>query len=149
MEPWQLAAREAIRDLVARYNVLGDAGRTAEVVALFTEDAVLAIPGRTLRGRDAIRDFFAEVAGGTGRKPIRLLRHLTATHQIDLDDEREAHGCCYYQVLTEDGLDHWGRYVDRYARTDQGWRFASREVTVDAAVPGGWGALGLELEAGG
>jgi uncharacterized protein (TIGR02246 family) len=148
VEPWQLAAREAIRDLVARYNQLGDAGRTEPLVELFTADAVLKVPGRTLQGREAIRDFFSEVAGGTGRKPIRVLRHFVATHQIDLEAEDAATGRCYYQVLTEHGLDHWGRYLDRYERTQGGWRFAEREATVDAAVPGGWGASGLELPAG-
>ena len=104
MEPWELAAREAIRDLVATYNQLGDAGRTEPLMELFTEDAVLEIPGRTLRGREAIRGFFAEVSAGSGRKPIRLLRHFTSTHQIVVDGPESASGRCYYQVLTEHGL---------------------------------------------
>ena len=53
--------------------------------------------------------------------------------------ERDARGRCYYAVLTDRGLDHWGRYIDEY-RCDGGrWLFARRKVTMDAAVPGGWG----------
>ena len=46
---------------------------------------------------------------------------------------------CYYQVLTDRGLDHWGRYIDRYRRVDGRWRFAERKVTTDGVIPGGWG----------
>ncbi len=41
-------------------------------------------------------------------------------------------------MLTERGLDHWGRYVDRYLREPDRWRFARRKVTIDGSVPGGW-----------
>jgi hypothetical protein len=143
MEPWELSAREAIRDLVARYNANGDAGRFDPMLELFASDAVLEVPDRRLEGRAAIRSFFESVARGEdGREPARLLRHFTATLQIDLESETEARGRCYYQVLTEAGLDHWGRYVDRYARRDGRWVFTHRKVTVDGAVAGGWARAG-------
>lgn len=141
MEPWELAARESIRDLVARYNANGDSGRFDAMLALFTEDAVLEVPERSFTGRAAIRGFFESVSAGEGDRPrVRAIRHYTATLQIDLESQREARGRCYYQVLTEAGLDHWGRYVDRYRREDGRWLFAHRAVSVDGAVPGGWGA---------
>ena len=109
MEPWELEARESIRDLVASYNANGDAGRFDPKLALFAEDAVLDVPGQRIEGRAAIRAFFEGVArGADGRKPIRLLRHHTATLQIDVVSETEARSRCYYQVFTENGLDHWG-----------------------------------------
>lgn len=139
MKRWELEAREGIRDLVARYNSQGDAGRFGPLLELFAEGAVLEVPGRRLEGRAAIRDFFEEVARGGGpRKPIRLLRHFTATLQIDFVSKREAESRCYYQVLTEAGLDHWGRYLDLYRRVDDRWLFARRQATVDGAVPGSW-----------
>jgi uncharacterized protein (TIGR02246 family) len=139
VEPWELEARECIRDLVARYNASGDAGRFDPMLALFAEDAVLEVPDRRLDGRAAIRAYFESVAAGEGGRPaVRLLRHHTATLQIDVDTREEARGRCYFQVFTERGLDHWGRYVDTFRRVDGRWRFASRRVTLDGVVPGGW-----------
>jgi len=141
METWELIARESIRDLVARYNASGDAGRFETMLELFTDDAVLVVPDGTHQGRENIRVFFESVAIGNGRRPGgRLIRHFTATHQIDVLDPNAARGRCYYQVLTDAGLDHWGRYVDRYRRTDAGWRFQERQVSIDGTVPGGWAA---------
>ena len=90
-------------------------------------------------GRAAIRAYFEGVAKRTGRgRAASFVRHLTATHQIDLLCETEARGRCYYAVLTDRGLDHWGRYLDEYRRIDGRWLFWRRKVTLDAAVPGGW-----------
>lgn len=128
-------AREAIRDLVARYNSYGDSGRFGQLLELFAEDAVMVV---RLRGRDGedryegrarIETIFTGVRDGV---EVELVRHLTATHLIDLVDDDHATGRLYFQVLTEQGLDHWGRYADRYVRIDGRWRFAERVVTTDA-----------------
>jgi ketosteroid isomerase-like protein len=141
MELWELQAREAIRDLVARYNANGDTGRFDPMLALFIEEAVLEVPDRIIEGRAAIRAYFEEVARGDGdRKPVRLLRHHTATLQIDVASPHEASSRCYYQVFTEAGLDHWGRYLDAYRREAESWRFEWRRVSVDGQLPGGWAA---------
>lgn len=140
MEPFELEAREAIRDLVARYNASGDAGRFDAMLALFAEDATLELDGGAHQGKAAIRAVFEGAAGRTGGAGARaaFVRHFTATHQIDVLTETEARGRCYYAVLTERGLDHWGRYLDEYRRLDGRWLFWRRTVRVDAAVPGGW-----------
>jgi hypothetical protein len=140
MEGWELAAREAIRDLVARYNVAGDAGRVDAMLRLFAADAVVEIePGRVYRGLVEIRSLF-EGAHDASRDahPIGLLRHFVATHQIDFSERSEARGRCYFAVLTELGLDHWGHYLDRYVRLDGSWMFVARKVVVDAMAPGSW-----------
>ena len=142
MQPFELEARESIRDLVARYNACGDSGRFDAMLALFTEDAVLELDDATLTGRAAIRAFFEGVATRTGAgRSARFVRHFTATHQIDVLSEREARGYCYFAVLTDAGLDHWGRYRDVYRREGDRWLFARRKVTLDAAVPGGWATV--------
>jgi uncharacterized protein (TIGR02246 family) len=139
VEPFELVARESIRDLVARYNANGDSGRFDAMLALFAEDAVFEFDAGVHRGKAAIRAYFEGVAKRTGAGGVaKFVRHFTATHQIDVLSEREARGRCYYAVLTDRGLDHWGRYVDEYRRSDGRWLFARRTVTVDAAVPGGW-----------
>lgn len=145
MSQWQVEAREAIRDLVARYNANGDAGRLDELTALFAPDAILELPGRRCCGLNEIRAMFEEAVARTGAdaSPARFVRHFTSTLQIDLEGPDSARSRCYYLVLSDRGLDHQGRYVDRYARRDGDWRFVHRQVTVDACAPGGWGEQGL------
>ena len=53
MEPWELIARESVRDLVARYNANGDSGRFDPLLELFAEEAVMELPDARLR-RDAL-----------------------------------------------------------------------------------------------
>lgn len=142
MEPWELAARESIRDLVARYNANGDSGRFDPLIDLFAEDAVMELPNGRHEGRAAIRAMFEAVAEGTGEGAearAHFIRHFTATLQIDVHDEREATSRCYYAVLTDRGLDHWGRYIDRYRCVEGRWLFWHRKVTLDAGIPDGWG----------
>ena len=139
MEIAEFVARESIRDLVARYNAAGDAGDVDTVAALFAQDAVMEVEGAVFTGREAVRDMFTGVARSTGEARLaRYIRHFTATHQIDVTGTDTANGRCYYQTLTEHGLDHWGRYVDRYAVVACRWRFVHRRVTIDGLTPGGW-----------
>ena len=132
-----LLAREAIRDLVARYNAYGDSGLFDRMLELFASDAVLEVAGSPNEGHDEIRAVFTGVvdrtSGGDGRPDY--LRHCTATHQIDLVDSGTATGRCYFYVLTRVGLDHWGRYLDDYRTVDGEWRFARRRVLVDDFGP--------------
>jgi uncharacterized protein (TIGR02246 family) len=133
MEIWEVTAREAIRDLVTRYNANGDTGRFARVRELFVDDAVMTIQGTTHSGIGAIMAVFtgtAEVTPG-----LSHVRHFVATHQIDVLDQDHATGRAYFSVLTDAGLDHWGRYVDEYRRVNGRWLFAARAVTLDGQVP--------------
>jgi hypothetical protein len=153
LEDWELKAREQIRDLVARYNAYGDAGRVAEVLDLFAEDAVVdVVEHRSYRGRDEIGELFRGTAApdngprpkvrGAAPKPSPIWHH-TSTLVIDVENPSLATGRCYFAVLTPRGLDHWGRYRDRYAAVDGGWRFAARSVRVDGMVDGGWAQQNL------
>ena len=139
MEPFEIAARECIRDLVARYNAKGDFGKFDAVLELFAEDAVMELPLATHRGRDEIRSIFEGVTGSTGKQEgahSKFVRHFTATHCIDVESETQASGTCYYVVFTDAGPDHWGRYLDRYRCEGGRWCFAHRRVTVDGCRPG-------------
>ena len=132
MELWELDAREQIRDVIARYNANSDAARYDDVLALFAPDAVMELPDRTCRGLDEIRAMFADAAATfAGRAGFTHLRHFTATLQIDVLDETEARARCYYAVVMDHGLDHWGRYLDELRATDRRWQFSRRRVTVD------------------
>ena len=143
MQEWELVTRESVRDLIARYNANGDTGRFDEVIELFAPDAVMDVGGNRYEGRDAIRTMFTSTAQRVqaddgGRRPH--LRHLTATHQIDVTSATTATSRCYFQVLMPHGLDHWGRYLDEFGVVDGSWRFTSRRVITDGATPGGFAA---------
>ena len=149
MELWELSAREEIRDLVARYNANGDSGRFAQVLELFAPDASMELVDgagevRQFEGHEAIATIFTGTrdrwdADATGTTPAatgrpRHVRHFVATHQIDLEDRTHATGRSYFAVLMPHGLDHWGRYLDRYEERDGRWLFTSRRVLSDGRV---------------
>jgi hypothetical protein len=132
-----LLSREAIRDLVVRYNSYGDSGLFDRMLTLFASDAVVEIGGDVYRGSHEIRQAFNRVPALTSKPGGRpaYLRHCTATHQIDLVDETTANGRCYFFVLTAVGLDHWGRYLDEYRVVNDEWRFTHRRVLSDGLSP--------------
>lgn len=142
MEQWELVAREAVRDLVARYNANGDSGRIDEVVALFAPAGVLDVMGTAYTGHAEIRGMFeqaiSDIAGGATTPSV--VQHHTSTLQIDLVDETSARARSYFQVIMSGGLDHWGRYVDEFGVVDGRWVFTHRRVTVAGATAGGWAA---------
>ncbi len=133
MKPWEIEAREGIRDLVARYNANGDSGRIDQLLDLFAPDAVMvAADMDECRGRDEIQTFsFERLEWPSGRTTLVYVRHMTATLQIDLLDSRSAKSRCYYAVLTAVSLDHWGRYIDEDRCLDGVWKFSRRHVTLD------------------
>jgi SnoaL-like domain len=137
MQPWEIDARESIRDLTTRYNSNGDTGRFAEVRKLFHADAEMYLEGRTYVGIEEVMTIFTGTQSrinATDGPP--LLRHLTGTHQIDLIDEHNARGRLYFFVLTMIGPDHWGTYMDHYRKDADGvWRFARRSVKVEGRSP--------------
>jgi 3-phenylpropionate/cinnamic acid dioxygenase small subunit len=147
VELWELVARESIRDLVARYNANGDAGRFDHMLAVFADDAVMELVSadgevRRYEGVDRIATIFtgtkaawdAEAAGRTGPHHVR---HFVATHQIDVEDETHARGRSYFVVLMPHGVDHWGRYVDEYGVRQARWVITSRRAISDGQAPGG------------
>ena len=137
MDLEELVAREQIRDLVARYNSNGDAGRFDEVLELFAPDAVMEVLDTVYRGREEIRNVFTGAAADfKARRNFRYVRHSTSTHQIDVLGPTSAEGRCYFFVIMEHGLDHWGRYRDRYKVVDGRWRFEHRRVLVDGYAEG-------------
>lgn len=142
MEPWELEARENIRDLVASYAHLADGGRFDDLVALFTEDGVLhGGDSPEAHGRDAILSFLR----GTGsdlRRVTRmpLIRHHVTNLRIEALGQDEARGAAYFLVVTDRGPDHWGRYRDVYARVGGRWLFRYRRARLDGWAPGSWTA---------
>ncbi|HZP27363.1 MAG TPA: nuclear transport factor 2 family protein [Acidimicrobiia bacterium] len=140
METWELGAREAIRELIARYNSFGDRGRIAELAGLFAPDGVLEAGGRRHTGPGAIAAFLTSLVGagpgGAGRP--EAVRHFTAATWIEIVDRRTARAGSSFEVLTARGFDHCGRYDDELTVVDGNWRFARRRAVTEIAVAGGW-----------
>lgn len=143
MELWELAARESIRDTIARYTWCGEFMDGAGFGDCFVADAVLEIKGgETYRGRDAIVGMLTGVRART-REAVRdasgapaVMRHFVANHRIELASPERAYCFAYFTVfLPPHGHDHWGRYADELARDGERWRFTRRRVSVDGAVP--------------
>ncbi|MGE5698428.1 MAG: nuclear transport factor 2 family protein [Candidatus Sericytochromatia bacterium] len=135
MQAWELAARERIRDTLARYNWSGDAGRLDDMAGSFREDGELQLRGEEpLRGRAAIAEFLSGIT--TSESGVaRIVRHnLTNIHFLEVTPER-ARVASYFTVLTEIGLDHYGRYRDSFVPVGNDWLIRHRFVSTDWVAP--------------
>jgi hypothetical protein len=139
MDLAELIAREAIRHTIAAYNHAGDRGRVEELAAQLTTDGVLEIKGgRTLRGRDEIADGLGRsvlTSSGTASEP-RFLRHHVSSVVIDNVTADGADAASYFAVWGPHGIDHWGRYRDRFMPVGDRWLISFRTARVDARTPG-------------
>lgn len=137
MEVWEALAREEIRHVISRYNHAGDRGRLGELAACFAADGALDLADEPpIRGRAAIERRLAAVVSERRSAAGRpLVRHHVSSVRIELEGPDAARADSYFLVFTEVGLDHWGRYRDRFARGPAGWRIAERRVRVDGASP--------------
>jgi hypothetical protein len=138
-----LLDRLAIRDLVDGYAFRVDSDDPGSASELFTADGELRIfergrrePVRERTGREAI----AAAMGGLDRYDTTL--HVVGNHRVDIDGDT-AEGetyCLAHHIRGIEGADgrmaphdyvmHI-RYLDRYARTEEGWRIARRHLQVE------------------
>jgi hypothetical protein len=141
MELWELAARERIRDTLARYNWSGDGLRLDDLAQTFCEDGALELRGNEpIRGRAAIVAVLGGVVTGpstaaaaTGVK--RIVRHNVTNIRFTDVTPQEARVACYFTVLTEIGLDHYGRYRDVFVPVGDDWLIQHRFVSTDWSAP--------------
>jgi len=141
---WELLARESIRDLVARYNANGDAGRFEQMLSVFADDATMEIVTHTgdveqYQGLEPIASLFRGTKATWDGLPARPgsphhVRHFVSSHQIDLLDRTHAGGRSYFLVLMPHGLDHWGRYIDEYEERDGRWVITRRRAVSDGRI---------------
>ena len=141
MELWELVARERIRDTLARYNWSGDSLRFDELARSFCEDGELELRGsEPVRGRAAI----VELLGGVVAEPNstaqtsgvkRIVRHNVTNIRFTDVRPDEAQVACYFTVVTEIGLDHYGRYRDTFVPVGDDWLIRHRFVSTDWSSP--------------
>ena len=141
MELWELSARERIRDSLARYNWSGDAMRLPELAESFCEDGELELRGaEPVRGREAIVEFLGgavaspnAVAQDSGVR--RIVRHNVTNIRFTEMTPQRAGVACYFTVVTEIGLDHYGRYRDVFVPVGDQWLIRHRFVSTDWHAP--------------
>lgn len=141
MERTEIVAREAIRDLLARYTWAGDRGRTGEVADCFLRGGVLDVGehGGRWEGREEIAAQLAAVAArvaASGDAPTPVSHHVSSV-LITMTGPTVADVRSYFCVYTDQGADHWGSYRDLVSQDpiDGHWRFAERRVRVSGFAP--------------
>ena len=131
------ADEQACARLIALYARFVDGGEAARVAELFTEDGVWESPEARFTGRDEI----AKAFGRRQAQATRVSRHVCTNLLIDVPSADEALSTCVFTLYRSDGIEPGsmatstapvmvGDYVDRFARTPDGWRFAHRRAEV-------------------
>lgn len=134
----RLEAREAIRDLDARYCRALDDGDWDTLTSLFTEDGEFVGLSRA-RGHAELTTFFAGLADAG----LSAFWHHVTNLEITLDGEDSARArSLLWQPCVQDGVPHIaaGRYTDTLRRVDGSWRYVTKQVSFDYFVPlaDGW-----------
>jgi len=127
MEQWELIARESVRHTIAAYNFGGDRGRLDELAAAFAPDGELQIGDEEpLVGAAAIATGLSQVLR-VDPAPSFLHHHVATTYFRSVTPDA-VETSSYFHVLSDVGLDHWGRYRDRFVPVADRWLFARRHV---------------------
>ena len=145
MELWQLEAYAEIRDLISAYNSFGDRGRFDQLLELFAETAVMDInDGRIYEGTDQIKTVFTDSSDSLSKddSPSYIQHHTSSTH-IEFEGDKKASSKSYFSVFLSNGIDHWGRYEDKFENINGKWLFVYRRVKTDGYLPEGWAAKRL------
>jgi 3-phenylpropionate/cinnamic acid dioxygenase small subunit len=138
-----LLAREAIRDVMARYTVAGDRLKEEEFIAVFAADAIMeseGVPAQdTFRyeGRDQIRQWISRWRNpsAAAAHQATFVRHHLSTSQIELTSATAARARTYWVAYTDIGPDHAGYYLDTFRKDGEHWLIAHRRVRLDWRSP--------------
>jgi hypothetical protein len=126
----ELGDRQAINDLLVRYCTALDTRDWPLLESCFTPEGV--VDYGDYGGRHDPAGTVAHCRGGL--EGLDVTQHLIANVAIQVDRD-EAIAVCYvhaqHTLLGAEGGDHFmigGQYRDRLVRTDDGWRFAWRNL---------------------
>ncbi|MFJ8927548.1 nuclear transport factor 2 family protein [Streptomyces sp. NPDC102364] len=124
----------AVRAVIAAHAQAQDAGRTDDIVALYTSDAVLEVPGMDpANGREALRAAFKGWA--PERPQLHIVSNTVLTHVgTEEDDEVTAVSDVAFLQRGDSGwaVQLVGRYQDTLCRDEGAWRFKRRSSTFTA-----------------
>jgi uncharacterized protein (TIGR02246 family) len=145
----ELADREEIKELTARYAHGVARGEGAKVAELFTDDGAFINqlnpdePPTVVRGREALHKFYSNIKRNTALPCIH-------NHLITIEGD-EATGTCSIEVritMKQQSMIGSGYYEDRFRREQGRWKFAERHCTFFHFVPlqEGWAAAPANKE---
>jgi hypothetical protein len=129
-----------IRNLVARLGHLADRGEDLdEYLDCFVDEAVWDLPGngevgaaRNV-GREAIRADRQARRDDKFQGPGTNTRHLNTNLVVRVFEDGTAEAESYWMFVRDTAgkptINSMGRYFDRFRRTDQGWKYTSRQIS--------------------
>jgi ketosteroid isomerase-like protein len=132
----ELADREEIKELTAKYAHWVALGEGARVAQLFTDDGAFINetigekPNINVRGRKQLDEFYPGIKRGMALPCIH-------NHIIEIDGDN-AHGTCTIEVrLNQNGKSVIGSgyYADIYRRVGGQWKFVERHSYFHHMVP--------------
>jgi 3-phenylpropionate/cinnamic acid dioxygenase small subunit len=131
-----------IRNLVARLAHLADTATDLDVyLDCFTDDAVWEFPGSAseqlghsrTEGKDEIAADRRERRGDGFQGPGTNTRHVNTTLAVRVNESDTAEAESYWlfvgDTLGTPIVRAIGHYHDRFVRTPEGWKLASRQIT--------------------
>lgn len=127
-----LQAKEDLRQLVDDYASLGDEKKIAQVMALFTPDAVYSVymGGVQVASTAGTETLEKEFSGHAAQ--VKTYFTLNGQHMVKVDGDTAA-GVSFTQIKmarTSEGLDvvtdYSVRYDDQYVRQDGNWLIKER-----------------------
>jgi len=125
----------AIRGLYARYNLAIDHGDPEEWAGTFVQSGIFHHPARDWSGHDELRRFIVERTAGFESHPVADQRHWNDALTITISGKR-AICTCDLLVSGRQRSDGTltalatGHYADVLERTDEGWKFLERRLTL-------------------
>jgi SnoaL-like domain len=137
VKAWESLVRESVRHTISSYNFATDKGDLGAMALCFTASGSLTIRddppliGRTEIASGLTRTLEEQSGRAGGLRPTTYIHHHVSSTHFEIISDTEVKTRSYFAVITSIGLDHWGRYHDRFAPENEDWLLASRVIYVD------------------
>jgi uncharacterized protein (TIGR02246 family) len=130
--------REAIEALMWRYARALDTADADGYAAVYAEDGQFGVGATATKGREALRNMIAGLAGGDdSANPRPQLYHMTADTWIEFIDETHARHHSYWMTMRAASADNpagvaaVGVGVDDLVRIDGEWLIQVRNINAE------------------
>ena len=135
----RLVDRNEITNLIHDYCAYVDTYQPAQVAALFTADCITDY-GPSFGGEVVGRELLEKGCGYTLASWEATSHHVTNI-RLHFEDDDTARGVSYLYAWHKTGggkpdYELWARYLDRFVRTPEGWRFSERRLAVAGQAGG-------------